>query len=173
MDKNWKSIAELVGISAIVASLIFVGFQLRQDRSIAQAAVFSESENSVNGLVEILTSNREIWVNGLKGEPLTEVEQAAFDNMVWALHTRRFGQYQRNLRLGVFPAHYAIEFYAFDIYQYPGLRRSFERRIATVSKRSSVFDRPDAGGFQTLLLEKLAELDASKPDKPDPTYVPF
>ena len=34
-DKNWKDIAELVGIAAIVASLVFVGLQMRQSHEIA------------------------------------------------------------------------------------------------------------------------------------------
>ena len=33
--KDWKDIAELVGIAAIVASLIFVGLQMRQSHEIA------------------------------------------------------------------------------------------------------------------------------------------
>ncbi len=36
-EANWKDLAELVGIAAIVASLIFVGFQLKQERAIARA----------------------------------------------------------------------------------------------------------------------------------------
>jgi len=38
--RNWKEIAELVGMAAIVASLIFVGYQLKQDREIAIAEAF-------------------------------------------------------------------------------------------------------------------------------------
>ena len=34
---DWKSIAELVGIAAIVASLVFVGLQLKQSQEIAIA----------------------------------------------------------------------------------------------------------------------------------------
>ena len=36
-SKNWKNTAELVGIAAIVASLIFVGLQLKQSQEIALA----------------------------------------------------------------------------------------------------------------------------------------
>lgn len=35
---NWKDIAELVGITAIVASLIFVGLQMKQSQDIAIAS---------------------------------------------------------------------------------------------------------------------------------------
>jgi hypothetical protein len=33
--KDWKNIAELAGIAAIVASLIFVGLQMKQEQEIA------------------------------------------------------------------------------------------------------------------------------------------
>ena len=39
-ERNWKDFAELVGMAAIVASLIFVGYQLKQDRDIAIAEAF-------------------------------------------------------------------------------------------------------------------------------------
>ena len=34
-ETNWKDLAELVGIAAIVAPLIFVGLQMQQTRDIA------------------------------------------------------------------------------------------------------------------------------------------
>jgi hypothetical protein len=37
---NWKDVAELVGIAAIVASLVFVGLQVKQSQDIAIAASF-------------------------------------------------------------------------------------------------------------------------------------
>ncbi len=40
MSKHWKEIAELVGIVAIVASLIFVGLQMKQGHEIALAAQY-------------------------------------------------------------------------------------------------------------------------------------
>jgi hypothetical protein len=44
---NWKDIAELVGISAIVASLVFVGLELRQSHEIAIAAEYQERATSI------------------------------------------------------------------------------------------------------------------------------
>ena len=37
---NWKDIAELIGIASIVASLIFVGFQMRQNHEIALVTLY-------------------------------------------------------------------------------------------------------------------------------------
>ena len=41
-NTDWKSIAELIGIAAIVASLIFVGLQMRQSQEIAVASQYHD-----------------------------------------------------------------------------------------------------------------------------------
>ena len=45
---NWKDTLELIGIAAIVASLMFVGLQLRQDQRIAEAQIYAESNINLN-----------------------------------------------------------------------------------------------------------------------------
>ncbi len=49
---NWKDIAELIAIVAIVASLIFVGLQLKQGQQIALATQYQARTQSVQGLIE-------------------------------------------------------------------------------------------------------------------------
>ena len=46
MKTDWKSIAELIGIAAIVASLVFVGLQMKQSQEIAIAAQYQERANT-------------------------------------------------------------------------------------------------------------------------------
>ena len=41
-NKNWKDTAELIGIAAIVASLIFVGLQMQQSQEIAIADQYQD-----------------------------------------------------------------------------------------------------------------------------------
>jgi hypothetical protein len=45
-SKNWKDLAELVGIAAIVASLIFVGLEMRQSQQIALASQYQVRTDS-------------------------------------------------------------------------------------------------------------------------------
>ena len=54
---NWKDVAELVGITAIVASLIFVGWQMKQDRDIALAATYQERSSATVAAVMSHASN--------------------------------------------------------------------------------------------------------------------
>ena len=44
--EDWKSVAELVGIAAIVASLVFVGLQMRQSQEIAIAQQYQDRSAS-------------------------------------------------------------------------------------------------------------------------------
>jgi hypothetical protein len=71
---NWKQTAELVGIAAIVASLIFVGFQLRQEQNIAIAQTiqgFAETNANLRiGGLEFA----EILAKGNRGAELTDGE---------------------------------------------------------------------------------------------------
>ena len=52
---NWKDIAELVGIAAIVASLVFVGLQMRQDRVVARSELGAGSFESLASLRQEMT----------------------------------------------------------------------------------------------------------------------
>ena len=75
---NWKDIAELIGIVAIVASLIFVGLELQQSRKIAIADVYQQ-RTAMN--IDLINSRftpeqiRPIFDKALLGnEPLTPRE---------------------------------------------------------------------------------------------------
>lgn len=72
---NWKNIAELVGVGAIVASLIFVGLQMRQDQEIAAAQVFADYVATDIAYQATIAEHSEILVKGNSGMQLDEVEQ--------------------------------------------------------------------------------------------------
>ena len=48
LTSKWKDFAELIGITAIVLSLVFVGLQLRQSQLIAQSDIaLQELESTI------------------------------------------------------------------------------------------------------------------------------
>jgi hypothetical protein len=51
---NWKDIAELIGLGAIVASLVFVGLQMRQEQIIARAELGSSTFDHLKSIDESL-----------------------------------------------------------------------------------------------------------------------
>ncbi len=70
---NWKDIAELVGITAIVASLIFVGLEMRQTRSLAMAETYQSRTDSEMFLFSFMSQPdlRRIWLKTFDDEALT------------------------------------------------------------------------------------------------------
>ncbi len=83
---SWKSTIEYVGIAAIVASLIFVGLQLQQERRVASIeAGFNLIESfyeQQNGAIE----NAAIWAKGNAGaEELSSTEAIIYDALIHKL----------------------------------------------------------------------------------------
>jgi hypothetical protein len=55
--KQWNEIAELVGIAAVVASLVFVGLQMRQDHVFARSELGAGSFESLASLRQEMTGS--------------------------------------------------------------------------------------------------------------------
>ncbi len=70
---HWKDTAELVGIAAIVTSLVFVGFELRQSQQIAIAAQYQERSNS----------GQEFWYELLDSQTQLEYYAARIEQRDW------------------------------------------------------------------------------------------
>ena len=87
---NWKDIAELIGISAIVASLVFVGFQLKQSQDIAIADGLISIMFASIEINDQLNEHADIWIKGSAGEELTENESFIFNNLVFNLNEKYF-----------------------------------------------------------------------------------
>ena len=85
--RDWKDTAELIGIAAIVASLIFVGLQMRQAEKIAGAERY---ESAIGNRVEIrnaINEHADIWVRGNAGEDLDAIEAIIYANLLENLAT--------------------------------------------------------------------------------------
>lgn len=125
---DWKEFAELIGFAAIVASLIFVGIELRQSRAIAigegnlaNAELHIESNNAIN-------EHSAIWVRGNSGEVLDERDTVIFHNLVRNKSIHAFMEYARLGQLEFDAAADEINalFSAF-LFENPGARQSWVR----------------------------------------------
>lgn len=78
MFKDWKIFAELMGVIAIVASLIFVGKQMQQTQEIAivemNASTFANTIEAGSAIIE----NVEFWVIGNADDELTPGESVIY-----------------------------------------------------------------------------------------------
>jgi hypothetical protein len=159
---DWKDIAELVGIAAIVASLVFVGLQMRQDQRLTETQVFVDSESVVVQLAELLNENRDVWIRGLRNEKLSESEESTFRILARAQDRRRLFRYERSLRVETIQPERYVNAYAYDLYRFPGLRRIYLEDGQFLEDRSRALGRQDpnsAPGFRAKVLDVLAELE--------------
>jgi hypothetical protein len=58
---RWKSIIEVIGVMSIVASLIFVGLQIRQSTAIAMDAALASDTTIIIATEELVLENPDVW----------------------------------------------------------------------------------------------------------------
>ncbi len=158
---SWKDIAELIGIAAIVASLIFVGLQMRQDQEIAIAEV---SQSSLEAIVQInndINSHADIWTRGSAGEQLDEVDSVIFENLVFNLRYRALVETRSRARLGLGEfAETPLFDFARLAHQNPGVREEYTHQFEARIKYATARAEPlRAVGFDDRVKEALGRMD--------------
>ncbi len=133
-NTRWKDIAELIGIAAIVASLLFVGLQMQQDRNLTQAQILSDQDDTQIEWARLLQENFELWVSGMDGEELGKLELARFEVLAGAYFSKRSYLYQRILRLPTINPDAAAAVTANVIETYPGLKSAWGKRWSMLQK---------------------------------------
>ena len=164
--KSWKETAELVGIGAVVASLVFVALQIRQSQDIAIAETRATRQASLVELNNGIAEHADTWAKGISGEPLSPAEQVVFERLVNNLHyqywtsfdrTRRFGQ-ETSLAL-------TVADFAMFLYDNPGARRVWTEYVdGRESRRHILVPTVDynQNRFMFRVLEDLEKLDAAE-----------
>jgi hypothetical protein len=174
-SRNWKDIAELVGITAIVASLIFVGIQLQQDRRIALSDYMSNWSDRADTISELISDNAAVWNKACLGHELTAEERIIASQIFSRLLSHKtitWGIY----REGVFgsPDDGPAEQLAVMAWRYPGVRAMLEEIRAKgveMERLREGFDievsnspmNADLRTFGRTTSRILAELDRSTP----------
>ena len=172
---RWKEIVELVGIASIIIGLIFVGFQLEQDRRIAEAQLSSDGSAQTAVVAQLISDNIDVWVRGMDGEDLSRLEEIKFRVVARAVHADFSDAFDRGYRLGGFAPERIAQNYAYFIYSNPGYRRIWDERMKRLAMRNSVFDREvfipeniNARTFVGSVSEVLEDLDRRGASVSDP-----
>lgn len=164
---DWKGTAELIGIAAIVASLIFVGLQMRQDQEIAQAQAFVDAAAVITDLNQYLENNKEVWIKGLDGAELSSEDRFTFHALCRAVFLRKISHWERAKRLGAGNPDIIAQNFAYDVRIYPGLRQCFDDVTEYFEERRRPFGHSRIDETFTSAVEAaLAELDRNPPPPP-------
>lgn len=164
---DWKATAELVGIAAVVASLVFVGIQLRQEQEIAIVDTYGSIVESNEAVLSLIAGNPEVWEKGLLGDELSSSEEIVFSGMVRAVFSRHAQMYIRFIRIGPGDPEKILQDFAYAIYIFPGLRKQWEADYEFQDQRDSVLGRQPSGlDFRFKANQYLSELDRLQPSIP-------
>jgi len=135
---NWKDVAEATGLVAIVASLVFVGLQLRQTQDIGLAEGYSMAISTWNDVASEIDEHVEIWRRGNAGENLDENEATIFASLVTQVnHAAILGFLHSQQVAGIDQARIFAQDFAGFLYRNPGARRIWvmqEKNFATYRK---------------------------------------
>jgi hypothetical protein len=170
---NWKSVAEFVGVVAIVASLLFVGLQIRQDQDIAIADTYGSLTESAEILADLINKDADIWKKGLDGEELSSVDRIRFYAIAKAIQTHFSNIYIRWSQIGPMPPEVAARKYAYALYIYPGLRKARVDQLEELAAGNV----PLSGTFTHSSMERQADQflkefdEAATPIPSEKTYV--
>jgi hypothetical protein len=167
---NWKAIAEFMGISAIVISLIFVGYQLKQDQQFALAEMLHDWLESRTEFYAEVRQYAEVLAKGNSGAELSPAEAIILQNLVRSAHDLAYHtQRQHEIVMG-WPSGTGTperELAAF-LYQNPAARKAWfeitaerEALVDTLRTPSSLKQTREVGtaAFRVRVNDYLKKLD--------------
>lgn len=159
---NWRVVTELVGIVAIVGSLVFVGIQLRQEQKIALAEINQSAVESYIGIDAFIAEHAAVLVRSNAGEQLTDEEALVMNRLVHSLHIKFRIESGMRSSLGD-TDRMAPKLLAMFLHDNPGARRVWlelseneEGQYALISGGS-----PYISGFRAEILDALNKLENS------------
>lgn len=160
--ENLKDTVELIGIAAIIGSLVFVGFQMRQAQEIAQSELDVSLVTVGVETASLINSDSEIWVSGNADGDLSPNEAAVFFNLIAILDARWFVEYRHQVQLGRPDIAEVIRYdWSAFLHQNPGARKVLLSRLENLVRyRQMLNPQGDDFSFWTTMIQAdLAKLD--------------
>jgi len=156
---EWKGIAEAIGIAAIVASLIFVGLQLRQSQEIAIAETYMSILSSEIEVRNAVSENADLWRKANSGAELDETEAVIFGNLVANLSSETNRSMNQLRRLGhTSAARSQVHMFASFLHQNPAARQVWMVQSEIWSKHRVLLEN-FVSDYPSMVLDDLHKLD--------------
>ena len=155
---------QVIAIFALVASLIFVGLQMKQTQEIGQGEAAAYYLENINLFRNTIIENAEVWRNGCMDEELSDGDQTRFAQMFNEYVSTTFW-YWIATEVGVFglDSDFATNAFAANIHRYPGIAKMMASRRLWGVEGSKLDDRMVAR-FGAAVQTRLAELKEIEPE---------
>jgi len=132
MKIDTKHLIEIIGISGLIASLLFVGYELRLSRSIAQNEGFAVISELSTAIMSLQAEYADIWQRGCLDEELTTEERVIFARIFQATTFRGFTLWARaNIGLMGAPPEQFARIIALDRHRFEGYNKMWNENRTT------------------------------------------
>jgi len=162
---------EIVGLFSVVASLVFVGMQMRQEAAIAATDSIWSRSGAIVELSALINQNSAVWIAGLQGEDLTPAGEAEFQGMAEAVESYFVATYVRFSNFGAVSggpsAQQALNDYAYALYTHKGLRRVWRTQFSYWDTRNSAYGIERREDFRESIESILRQLDERAAPMPE------
>ncbi len=112
---------------AVVASLIFLGLQVRQERNVAAGQYAYDWLAAKSELTGLIIENNGIWMHGLKGEELSDEDSVTFDALANNFIGFQVARYRNRVLVSGGDEFGVLVELAHTIETFPGLRTSWNK----------------------------------------------
>ena len=153
----WKFGAEIVGISAIVASLVFVGLELRHSQQVARAdRQFQQIERELE-LSDLIERNVDLIVKLNDGENLTPADEILADRLVRSLWTVHFYSFTQIEMLNAPGGSASIRSLVTVLHDNPGLLDRYRNQVSRLDANISTISGRGFTGAAKDFHDRVAE----------------
>lgn len=162
INLDWRKTAELIGVLALVMSLVFVGLQMKQTNDVAFMELDTTMVGTAVDIAELISANSDVWVTRNAGEELTESEHAVYIETLSAMNTRLVVMESHASRLGRDDISDLIRRdWAAFLHQNPGARAAWLSREDNLIqyRRLAAPDAEDFSGWRDSIQVELEALD--------------
>ena len=128
MDKEKISDSmQIVVLFAVFASLLFIGYEIRQSGQVAKEESLLSEQAEVTSIETLVVENADVWLRGCKGEELDPSDHVIFTHIFHTYVSHRFFQWVRTREgISVASGSLAIDNMAMNLYRSAGLHREWQ-----------------------------------------------
>jgi len=163
-EASWTDIAQLIGIIAIVVSLIFVGLQLRQSQQLGYSEILANFNDRKAAVSELLTDHAEIWHKACSGDVLDEsskiIARVLFDAVLRDVYLE-YVAYDIGIASSDSAKRRLIEGFAARLWKYPGMKQMFDSSRSWHQGTVESVGISLAPGLMSGIVDRLEELESS------------
>lgn len=164
-SKNLEEWIQGIGLLGVIASLVFVGLQVKQADDVAVLQLMDSTAERGHELSVLIAENADVWHRECVGEELTPPEKIIAANIFWSYLQSNWNNWNRirETGLGTADSSFLTDAYAANLHRYPGFRAiAFSYRDWTEIGRT--FDAVGVEEYRAAVFNRFEELQQLEPE---------